>query len=303
MKMKYLCILGSALLTLNLLAQESLQLVGGKQHLGISTALTSQISKIKKEYPVDLSGFNDGNQYVASVQDLRERKYYGVHINKFSDNYLINRVHDGIKYKLSIKGGCVSEYKAEKFINRALTIWLKALTERADDRDLVIADDVNYDIGAVEDNPDVNINLICNLENDDDVANMLPNYSGPHTIFFYPEDKDRKYFNSKIPFLAGRFSLSTLVHELGHVFGLSDTYILGDGSDEIDRSTGGDSALFGRQGPSMMNNLIYKSFKLTDDDKDGMVWLYEHFVKKNIRLQECTDGYYHESATGGCLKL
>jgi hypothetical protein len=302
MNLNYLSILGCALLTFNLLAQERLQLVNGTQHLGINNGTIAKISQFKKEHPIDLSGFNDGNQYITSIQDLRDRKLYGVHINKFSKNYLINRVHDGIKYKLSIDGDCVSEYKAERFINRAFTIWLKALAEKADNQDLSINDDVSYDVEAVEDNPDVNINLACHLESEDDVAYMLPNYYGPHTIFFYPEDKERRYFDRSIPFLAGKFSLSTMVHEIGHAFGLSDTYVLGDGNDEIDRSTGGNPAYFGRQRLSMMNNLLYKTSGLTNDDKDGMVWLYKHFVKKSISLKECTDGYYHESATGGCLK-
>ena len=73
-----------------------------------------------------------------------------------------------------------------------------------------------------------------------------------------------------------RFFIASLVHELGHAFGLGDTYVRGRL-----QSTGGLAHTMGKQPAAVMaggnfRRFIALPFGLGNDDKNGIIWLYKY---------------------------
>ena len=96
------------------------------------------------------------------------------------------------------------------------------------------------------------------------------------------------------------YSLGTLAHEIGHVFGLSDTYT---GKLNVDPDkNGGIAQLVGNQPMSIMGS--YR-IGLSEDDKRGIRWLYRYYYDKNVDLQDCLDDNYVfeqlNDEVGGCV--
>lgn len=105
-----------------------------------------------------------------------------------------------------------------------------------------------------------------------------------------------------------RYYLSTLHHEMGHVFGLGDTYIE-QGNDTYwhhNESEGGNSKTVGRQPLSVMNSSYLLALnedlqlQLGEDDIAGIKWLYKYFITKNIDVDDCPADYLFENSTKGC---
>ncbi len=71
--------------------------------------------------------------------------------------------------------------------------------------------------------------------------------------------------------------VGVLVHELGHTFGMRDTYVI-EGYDSP--STGGLASTQGRQPSSSMSSLDHLHGQpqpyIAEDDKNGIVWLYKY---------------------------
>ena len=65
----------------------------------------------------------------------------------------------------------------------------------------------------------------------------------------------------------------TLVHELGHAFGLGDTYVEG-----LRQSTGGLAFTFGKQPAAIMAGMHDSNapFALGEDDENGIIYLYKY---------------------------
>lgn len=86
---------------------------------------------------------------------------------------------------------------------------------------------------------------------------------------------------------------TVLLHELGHAFGLADLY---------DYESEG-YAIFGRQPiRSLMAYTANPVETLQSDDRQGLKWLYEYALSgKIISRSSCTDGFYFDPATHGCL--
>lgn len=78
--------------------------------------------------------------------------------------------------------------------------------------------------------------------------------------------------------------LAVLTHELGHAFGLADTYARAG----ILQSSGGLQATAGKQPASVMamdgavhgDKLAETPTAITEDDKRGIIWLYKYFYEK-----------------------
>ena len=107
-----------------------------------------------------------------------------------------------------------------------------------------------------------------------------------------------------------RYRLTTLLHEVGHAMGLADTYTDKSPGTKSSRfsiaSTGGDSRTVGRQPLSAMN-LHYlvalnhlDEINITDDDRDGIEWLYRRYIKESVEANECPTDYQYEASTNGC---
>ncbi len=96
--------------------------------------------------------------------------------------------------------------------------------------------------------------------------------------------------------------LPVLIHEVGHAFGLADTYP----HPGIMRNRGGLQSTAGIQPASIMSGHIYDGDKpldnISEDDKRGIVWLYKYFYEG---LDTNTDGcffadYIFEEEIEGC---
>ncbi len=95
-----------------------------------------------------------------------------------------------------------------------------------------------------------------------------------------------------------------LLHELGHSFGLLDTYIiLRREAEELRVSRGGLARTIGHQPASVMSGLgvIHPvPTRVTEDDANGIVWLYK-FYHENLPLEDCIfPDYELETSPDGC---
>ena len=111
------------------------------------------------------------------------------------------------------------------------------------------------------------------------------------------------------------FMMTTLLHELGHIFGLKDVYIETDTSDNkqemragINYSTGGSEKTVGKQPNSIMGvaSIIglregeEGEFVLTTDDEEAVKWLYLQ-AHEGVALNLCPTDYEMEKDTDGCV--
>ena len=89
-----------------------------------------------------------------------------------------------------------------------------------------------------------------------------------------------------------------LVHELGHAFGLGDTYVRDGGAF---KSSGGLKGTIGIQ-PAATMCMEYNTHRkkyLREDDKRGIVWLYKVFYEDLSITDPYFSDYTFEEATGG----
>ena len=96
-----------------------------------------------------------------------------------------------------------------------------------------------------------------------------------------------------------------LHHEMGHAFGLDDTYVhhmLGQNSNKFNKSTGGNPNRIGQQPDSVMSGCSQceGAFDLAPDDIAGIKWLYRYHVDKSVTFCDCPYDYVYESETAGC---
>ena len=109
-----------------------------------------------------------------------------------------------------------------------------------------------------------------------------------------------------------KFDLTTLHHEVGHAFGLGDTYIERDDRkaeviSHYNISDGGSDYTIGKQPLSVMNasrqigfNYMTEELQLGADDIAGINWLYDYRMFRDIALSDCPADYLYEHSTKGC---
>ena len=97
--------------------------------------------------------------------------------------------------------------------------------------------------------------------------------------------------------------MATLLHEMGHIFGLADTYVPRANRGKPGLSKGGLDATKGTQPASRMSGYSKRRDGnvelLGKDDKNGIVWLYKH-IYENQPLKDCffPDYEFEDSPTG-----
>ncbi len=107
-----------------------------------------------------------------------------------------------------------------------------------------------------------------------------------------------------------------LMHEMGHTFGLADTYVRGNKKGIYD-STGGLDKTAGTQPASIMASLFVESIELgiipkddwddlkyiSQDDANGIVWLYKYY-HENQPLEDCYfPDYTFQENPRGCVPI
>ena len=98
--------------------------------------------------------------------------------------------------------------------------------------------------------------------------------------------------------------LTHLLHEIGHTFGLLDTYrILKREKEELRVSRGGLAKTIGHQPASVMSGINFPPpvpTRVSQDDANGIVWLYK-FYHENLPLEDCIfPDYELETSPDGC---
>ena len=103
-----------------------------------------------------------------------------------------------------------------------------------------------------------------------------------------------------------RYSKVILLHELGHAFGLGDTYVDQGNVFRYGRSDGGSRYTTGEQPLAIMNAIYLVSaayrnqYKLAEDDIAGIRWLYRYYLEKNLSIRNCPSDFVYEDNTKGC---
>ncbi len=241
-------------------------------------------------------------------------KHKEVHETKFA-RLLIERVHDehwNIVY--AIRGSCSEERRAnpkkfEEDITTALQILLQPLREY--DTKLPIVNDFRFkkvptlpseiQVGAdliphlfiyKEDLDNATFAVIdtCLIVEETGGSAFTGSDKNPFAIIFNGEHWDHPSF------------MSILIHELGHLFGLGDTYS-GRGGPNPSRSTGGMDWTIGTQPASIMAmHLFYFGYDyISEDDLNGIVWLYKVY-HEGLPLKDCFfPNYKFEEKPAGCI--
>ena len=95
----------------------------------------------------------------------------------------------------------------------------------------------------------------------------------------------------------------SLLHEIGHTFGLLDTYVRNIPGEEFQVSRGGLGRTIGHQPGSVMSGMNVPrpiASRISQDDANGIVWLYK-FYHENLPLEDCIfPDYELEKSPDGC---
>ena len=165
-------------------------------------------------------------------------------------------------------------------------MWLEPLREYTD---RPIVDDFRYLLDADRDVSDLSVVFHCDERRSS--AAVLVGKS--------PQVDLRK--GTKVT----RNFMATFLHEMGHAFGLADTYLRVDkwGDPLLDK--GGLDSTKGTQPASRMSGALWKGDEnnpaLGKDDKNGIVWLYK-VVHEGLSIRDCFFiDYELENPPLGCV--
>ncbi len=223
----------------------------------------------------------------------------GLHLDGLK--ILITKVHEP-EWKITYRYGVdckpadrQNDEALKDAISASLRTWLKPLKELNPDRPIV--DKFVYEL-----QPDYDPNQPKDLERLREI-NLQVTFectqarSGAQINRGYPPDVVMRQ-GTETTFLL----LSDLIHELGHAFGLADTYDKGYG---IMQSRGGLHRTAGNQPASMMAMAghFHRETPITigEDDKRGIVWLYKYFYE-DLASDDCFFAdYVMEEEPRGCI--
>ena len=200
---------------------------------------------------------------------------------------LIRKVHND-HWRISYRYGddCPKEKRnnAEELkmaITKALELWLQPLRELKTAQTIV--SDFRYTENADLASSDTRLTFSCLPGN----STAYLNNKRPPDILLNHDTVDEAL-------------MASLAHELGHAFGMADTYVgrnetLNEG--QIVTSTGGLTRTVGTQPASVMSS---SRILPSEDDKRGIVWLYKH-VHEGLKTEDCFfPDYVYEQDPAGC---
>ena len=228
---------------------------------------------------------------------------------EFSLAVLMDRIHrPQWRIAYNFTADCPDEFKQkdkelEGLIAKALRAWIQPLRDHYPDKqftdDFIFVRQPDMDDCAVPDRPwpelDAGITFACKGDRSLSIATVFMGIrpgNGPwvclqEALGIVDGDQELIYI---------------LMHELGHAFGLADTYV-GGGLSIGGLSTGGLAHTMGRQPSSIMADFSFVNsppFYLSEDDKNGIIWLYK-YLHEDISVEDCFfPNYVFEEETYGC---
>ena len=240
--------------------------------------------------------------------------------------FLIKKVHLAewkIAYGFLDNNNCEGEFKdrhvqqLQQQLATVFRLWLQPLSDETDTEGNGIVDNFSYELRSVieeqtngrtlyklKGETNYAMGLIIRCEEGRSWAQM--NFSGGPIIvhMFKLPSKENSITDLR------QYRLTTLIHEVGHAFGLADTYtedsLYSVGARFSIASTGGHKRTVGKQPLSVMNShsLValnhLAEINITDDDRKGVEWLYRRYIKKNVNADDCPTDYLYEPSTNGC---
>ena len=239
-----------------------------------------------------------------------------------SPSFLIKKVHARqwrIAYGFTDNNRCGNRFSGRygeqllASVSSSLRVWLGALSAKRN-----IVDDFRYELrryrsnlrglplrfGWLEKKPDLTIVFYCQRGRSFMYTEPVPSLHMLRAVdnSDYNRLTDLRYYRA-----------STLLHEIGHAFGLGDTYVdrsrLARRLRRYNRSDGGARITTGKQPIAVMNRHHHVALdaqgdlRLATDDFDGMQWLYGRYVAKNTKRKSCPHDYYRERKTKGCAPV
>ena len=224
----------------------------------------------------------------ASRGFMATQQERGVRQNTMIDK--VHKQHWNISYSYS--DDCPAEQRNNdealtEATTEVLQMWLEPLREYS--KKPIVAD-FRYLLDADRDASDLTVIFHCDERrvSTADVSRVRP-----------PQIDLRK--GTKVT----RNFMAALAHEMGHTFGLADTYIPGDkwGDPQLDK--GGLDSTKGTQPASRMSGALWRGdgrqVSLGRDDKNGIVWLYK-VSYEGLSIFDCFFANYElENPPLGCV--
>ena len=215
-------------------------------------------------------------------------------------NNLIRRVHKeqwviGYRYADNCPPAARNNGKAiEEAITTALRAWLKPVRELNTGKPVV--DDFRFV-------PDFEIKDVADRQLYDLTSVFFCDFGKSHAWVVADEAKP-PHIELHRGTVVDRSFTGVLLHEIGHAFGLLDTYIrLELTLEELRVSRGGLAKTIGHQPASVMSGLNIpppRGTRISQDDANGIVWLYK-FYHENLALEDCIfPDYELEQSPDGC---
>ena len=214
-------------------------------------------------------------------------------------NNLIRRVHKaewviGYRYKDNCPPAARNNGAAiEEAITKSLNAWLQPV------RELNTGKPVVADFRYV---PDYKIEDVAEIKLYDLRIAFFCDFGASAALVGPDETRPPAILLHRGTFVDDQFT-GVLLHEIGHAFGLLDTYPRPIPGEEFQVSRGGLSRTIGHQPASVMSNLNYPSprpTRISQDDANGIVWLYK-FYHENLPLEDCIFSDYElEKSPDGC---
>ena len=215
-------------------------------------------------------------------------------------NSLIRRVHKeqwviGYRYADNCPPAARNNGKAiEEAITTALRAWLKPVRELNTGKPVV--DDFRFV-------PDFEIKDVADRQLYDLTSVFFCDFGKSHAWVVADEAKP-PHIELHRGTVVDRSFTGVLLHEIGHAFGLLDTYIrLELTLEELRVSRGGLAKTIGHQPASVMSGLNIpppRGTRISQDDANGIVWLYK-FYHENLALEDCIfPDYELEQSPDGC---
>ncbi len=234
-----------------------------------------------------------------------DKKFMALHhqLHGRFEQLLINKVHTAhwkIHYNF-VKCAGVNEETQKKFtqvVTKFIQSWLQPLREYTN---RPIVNDFRYHLDADWNGASFGITHTCDIKAGSANASVFP----PIGIETFSDDLK----------LTWRW-ITTMLHELGHLFGLADTYlrVIDIGKPGLD--TGGRDSTKGSQPLSIMSGFTLALLKkdwdqpilahpgvvtLNEDDKNGIIWLYK-YIHEGLPLRDCFfPNYELEASPLGCV--